>query len=70
MLHDSLKDDRTELISRCRSIATPHPHAATAEQLLQGVPLFLNQLVHALRSLQSEYAPCSMRMAARMKQVP
>lgn len=70
MLHDSLRDDRAELVARCRSIVTSHPHAATAEQLLQGVPLFLNQLVHALRSLQSEYASCSIRMAARITQVP
>lgn len=70
MLRDFLTNGRTELIARCRSIVTPHQHAAAAEQLLQGVPLFLNQLVHALRSLQSEYTPCSMRMAARMKQAP
>lgn len=70
MLRDFLTNNCTEFIARCRSIVTPHPHAAAAEQLLQGVPLFLNQLVHALRSLQSEYASCSMRMAARITQVP
>lgn len=70
MLHDFLTNDCTEFFARCRSIVTPHQHAATAEQLLHGVPLLLGLLVHALRSLQPVYAPGSMRMAARITQMP
>lgn len=40
-------------------MVTTRQHVATAEQLLHGVPLFLDQLVHTLRSAQPEYAPGS-----------
>lgn len=55
MLRDFLTNDCTEFIARCRSMITPH-QPATEDQLLHGVSLFLDQLVHTLRSVQPEYA--------------
>jgi signal transduction histidine kinase len=49
MLHEFLKDNRSELIARCRSKVSMRraPHATTAE-LEHGVPLFLDQLTDML----------------------
>ncbi|WP_211841814.1 sensor histidine kinase [Massilia eburnea] len=55
MLHDFLTNNRTDLIVRCQKMVATRQHAATAEQLLHGVPLFLDQLVQTLRSVQPEY---------------
>lgn len=53
MLHDFLANNRIELINRCRVKVTTRAHSATAEQLQNGVPMFLEQLIRTLRSEQS-----------------
>ncbi|WP_342114474.1 sensor histidine kinase [Pseudoduganella sp. OTU4001] len=54
MLHDFLQYNRSELIARCRDKVALREHSATPEQLLHGIPLFLDQLVNALRMVQAE----------------
>jgi len=54
MLHDFLQNNRSELIARCRAKVALREHSATPEQLLHGVPLFLEQLVATLRRVQAE----------------
>lgn len=49
MLHNFLTNNRSELIARCRDKVARREHSATPQQLLHGVPLFLNQLIVALR---------------------
>lgn len=63
MLHEFLIQNREELISRCRSKATKRDSpAVTALELEHGVPLFLEQLVEALRC--EETKPLSQRNGA------
>jgi biotin operon repressor len=48
-MHEFLTDNRDELIERCRGKVSARLHRqATEEQLCQGVPLFLEQLIHTL----------------------
>ncbi|MGO4382580.1 hypothetical protein [Pseudoduganella sp. RAF53_2] len=56
MLHEFLANNRRELIARCRAKVAAREHIATAEQLQNGVPMFLEQLIRTLRSEQSNYA--------------
>ena len=50
MLHEFLRSNRQELIRRCRSkVGQRNSPPATASELEYGVPLFLGQLVEALR---------------------
>jgi uncharacterized protein (DUF433 family) len=50
MLHDFLAENRDELIRRCRKrVRERGSPPATREELAHGVPLFLGQLVDALR---------------------
>ena len=54
MMHDFLKNNRAELIARCKvKVARRPKRKATAEQLQNGVPMFLDQL---MRTLQAEQA--------------
>jgi signal transduction histidine kinase len=58
MMRDFLADNREELIERCRARAAQRPaRAATALQLQNGVPMFLDQLV---AKLDAQQAPSSM----------
>jgi signal transduction histidine kinase len=51
-LHQFLSNNRDELIARCKAKVAQRPHrAATAKQIANGVPLFLQQLT---RTLQAE----------------
>ena len=51
-MHGFLANNRDELIARCKAKVARRPHrAATAQQLANGVPLFLEQLT---RTLQAE----------------
>jgi signal transduction histidine kinase len=50
MLHEFLANNRTELVARCRAKVATREHSATAEQLQNGVPVFLEQLIELLRS--------------------
>jgi signal transduction histidine kinase len=54
MMHDFLANNRDALIERCRAKVAQRPaRAATAQQLQNGVPLFLDQLVRTLRIEQT-----------------
>ena len=51
MMHDFLQENRGELISRCKTkVMQRTKRLATAEQLENGVPLFLAQLIRTLRA--------------------
>jgi len=56
MLHEFLSNNRSELIARCRAKVATREHSATAEQLQNGVPMFLEQLIETLRSEQANSA--------------
>jgi len=53
MLHEFLVDNRGELITRCRAKVAAREYVATAEQLHNGVPIFLEQLIQTLRAQQT-----------------
>ena len=54
MMHVFLANNRDALIERCRAKVAQRPaRAATAQQLQNGVPLFLDQLISALRLEQT-----------------
>src|SRR6185295_2784275 len=58
MLHDFLAENRDELIRRCRKrVRERGSPPATREELDHGVPLFLGQLVDALRYETANSAP-------------
>lgn len=49
MMHDFLSNNYDELTARCREKVAQRPaRKATAEQLYNGVPMFLNQLIQTL----------------------
>jgi signal transduction histidine kinase len=55
MMHDFLANNRGDLIERCRAkVATRPARGATAQQLQNGVPLFLDQLIKTLRIEQTQ----------------
>jgi signal transduction histidine kinase len=55
MMHEFLANNRQDLIERCRAKVARRPaRAATAQQLQNGVPLFLEQLIRTLRVEQTE----------------
>ena len=55
MLHEFLSANRDELIRRCRSkVSTRDSPPVTASELEYGVPLFLEQLVEALRCEETD----------------
>ncbi len=55
MMHEFLANNRQDLIERCRAKVAGRPaRAATAQQLQNGVPLFLDQLIRTLRVEQTE----------------
>lgn len=56
MLHEFLANNRSDLLARCRTKVATRKHTATAEQLQNGVPIFLEQLICTLRSEQLECA--------------
>jgi signal transduction histidine kinase len=50
-MHSFLSNNRDELIERCKSkVAKRSFRAATSQQLANGIPLFLEQLIHTLRA--------------------
>jgi len=54
MMHDFLFNNRVELITRCRAKVALRPaRGATVDQLKNGVPLFLDQLIRTLRVEQT-----------------
>jgi len=65
MLHEFLANNRDELIVRCRTKVATREHTATAEQLKNGVPIFLDQLISILKSAQSSCVPEEHSVAPR-----
>jgi signal transduction histidine kinase len=54
MMHVFLANNRNELVERCRAKVAQRPaRDATAQQLQNGVPLFLDQLIRTLRMEQT-----------------
>ncbi|MEO6986707.1 MAG: ATP-binding protein [Paralcaligenes sp.] len=54
MMHDFLSNNRDDLINRCRvKVAHRAARGATSNQLQNGVPLFLDQLIQTLRVEQT-----------------
>ena len=50
-MHEFLNSNRDELIRRCEAKVAGRPRrAATAEQLKNGIPLFIEQLIHTLQA--------------------
>ncbi|OXC79351.1 sensor histidine kinase [Caballeronia sordidicola] len=55
MMHEFLANNRQALIERCRAKVAQRPaRAATAQQLQNGVPLFLEQIIRTLRVEQTD----------------
>src|SRR5688572_25256458 len=51
MMHMFIANNRTELLARCKAKVARRPHRqATEAQLSNGVPLFLQQLMHTLQA--------------------
>ena len=64
MLQEFIRRNRAALIGRCRSkVATRRAPRATEQELWYGIPLFLDQLVDALRLEQASTAPAAIQKA-------
>lgn len=64
MMHVFLANNRHELIERCRAKVAQRPaRAATTQQLQNGVPLFLDQLIRTLRMEQTSEPMGSRRIS-------
>jgi hypothetical protein len=65
MLHEFLSSNRKEVISRCRSkVGQRNSPPVTASELEYGVPLFLGQLVDALRNEHESGSPSKLLPSA------
>jgi hypothetical protein len=63
-MHEFLIHNRGELIARCKAKVAQRPlRAATADQLKNGVPLFLDQLTQTLRAEKEGHAGDSLRIS-------
>ena len=63
-MHQFLIHNRDELIKRCKSKVAKRPlRAATADQLKNGVPLFLDQLTQTLRAEREGEPGTSLRIS-------
>jgi hypothetical protein len=63
-MHAFLTYNRVELIARCKAKVAQRPtRAATAEQLANGIPLFLEQLTHTLEAEQNGDVGESLRIS-------
>ncbi|WP_250491484.1 HAMP domain-containing sensor histidine kinase [Caballeronia sp. INML2] len=64
MMHVFLANNREELIERCRAKVAQRPaRSATSQQLQNGVPLFLDQLIRTLRTEQTSEPMDSRRIS-------
>ena len=71
MLHDFLSSNRDELIRRCRSkVSKRDAPPVTPTELEHGVPLFLEQLVWALRCEQENPGPDRDRIFGPLQKSP
>ena len=63
-MHEFLKHNREELIERCKAKVAQRPQrAATAEQLKNGIPLFLKQLTKTLQAEKEGHPGESLRIS-------
>lgn len=63
-MHEFLLNNRDELIERCKAQVAKRPRrAATAEQLKNGVPLFLEQLTETLKAENAGHRTESLRIS-------
>lgn len=63
-MHEFLIHNRDELIRRCKAKVAQRPlRAATADQLRNGVPLFLDQLTQTLRAEKDGFPGDSLRIS-------
>jgi signal transduction histidine kinase len=63
-MHEFLRNNRDELIARCKYKVSKRPRrAATEQQLANGVPLFLDQLTRTLEAEEANEAGESMRIS-------
>ena len=63
-MHEFLNHNRDELIQRCEAKVARRPRrAATAEQLKNGVPLFLEQLTRTLEAEKENHPADSLRIS-------
>jgi hypothetical protein len=68
MLHEFVSSNRKEVISRCRSkVGQRNSPPVTASELEYGVPLFLGQLVDALRSEHESGFPSKLPPSAESR---
>jgi hypothetical protein len=71
MLHEFLTWNRAELIKRCRAkVSQRSLPPVTSSELEHGVPLFLDQLIEALRHEQENPAIRSAAMTAAARKTP
>jgi hypothetical protein len=64
MMHDFLANNHSELVERCRAKVARRPlREATAQQLQNGVPKFLDQLIRTLRAEQKSPATDSRKIS-------
>jgi hypothetical protein len=63
-MHNFLSNNRDELIARCKiKVAQRLTRAATQDQLANGIPLFLDQLIRTLRAEQGDDTAESVRIS-------
>ena len=63
-MHEFLRNNRDELIARCKYKVSKRPRrAATEQQLANGVPLFLDQLTRTLKAEEANEAGESIRIS-------
>ena len=64
MMHKFLANNRDELISRCKQKVAERPkRAATEAQLVNGIPLFLGQLIKTLEAEEVDDSAGSLRIS-------
>lgn len=63
-MRNFLTNNREELVSRCKSKVARRPRrAATEQQLANGIPMFLEQLIRTLAAEEDDKPADSMRIS-------
>jgi len=63
-MHNFLSSNRAELLSRCKSKVAQRPQrAATEQQLANGIPLFIDQLIRTLEAEEDDKLADSIRIS-------
>ena len=63
-MHQFLLDNRLNLIDRCNGKVAKRPaRAATPEQLVNGIPIFIDQLIRTLHAEESGLGVESLRIS-------